>query len=148
MVRFGVPAARVFSLYVVQAGSARAAGSGRACPTAFNRAGEKPQATGESCPGCQMGLVPNVRAGSLSPSSGRKVKGTRSGAGGWERWSGGLRLVVRGVMPAGGAGSNGGIPAGAVDDQAVDPAQQGGGAGDAGPGAPGAGRGLRRRALL
>jgi hypothetical protein len=31
-VRSGVPATRVFSLHVVQAGSALAAGGGRACP--------------------------------------------------------------------------------------------------------------------
>jgi hypothetical protein len=36
---------------------------------------------GESCPGFGPRLVLNVKAGSLSPSSGRKVKGTRSTGG-------------------------------------------------------------------
>jgi hypothetical protein len=73
--RFGVPATRVFSLHVVQAGSARAAEAAGPAPTAFNRAGEKHRRPGESCPGFGPRLVLNVKAGSLSPTSGRKVKG-------------------------------------------------------------------------
>jgi hypothetical protein len=61
-----VPVARVFSLHVVQAGSACPAGRA-ACPAAFNRAGEKVRVTGEGCPGCITGLVPDGQAGSPSP---------------------------------------------------------------------------------
>ena len=78
-----VPATRVFSLHVVQAGSARAAGGGRACPTAFNRAGEKLRATGGELPRVWAEADPQREGGLALPlSSERKVKGTRNGAGG------------------------------------------------------------------
>ena len=79
--RLRVPVTRVFSPYVVQAGSAGPGGAGRPAPTAFNRAGEKLRATGESCPGLAARLILNEMAGSLSPSAGRKVLGTLTGAG-------------------------------------------------------------------
>ncbi|HEX3310037.1 MAG TPA: hypothetical protein VHS32_27610, partial [Streptosporangiaceae bacterium] len=103
--RFRVPVTRVFSLHVVQAGSARgppdAAGP---APTAFNRAGEKLRATGGELPRVSYGVVPDAGTGSLSPSPGRKVKGTRSGAGEVKRWSGRLRGAARGVLAGGLAG--------------------------------------------
>ena len=101
---------------------------------------------GESCPGCQAGLVPDGNAGSLPSSSGEESVRAPVPDGGEKRWSGSLRLDLRGIVPAGGTGGAAGIPAGLVDDHAVDPAQQGGGARDAGLGAPGACRGLRSRA--
>ena len=74
---------RVFSLYVVQAGSARGRGRRPGLPrqrsTELVRSSGRP---GESCPGFGPRLILNVKAGSLSPSSGREVKGTRSDAGG------------------------------------------------------------------
>jgi hypothetical protein len=79
---FGVPATRVFSLHVVQAGSAGRGEAAGPAPTAFNRAGEKLRATGGELPRVSYGVVPDAGTGSLSPSSGRKVKGTRSGTGG------------------------------------------------------------------
>ena len=80
-----VPVTRVFSLYVVQAGSAcprMRAGMPRQRSTELVRSSGRP---GESCPGFPAGLVPDVLAGSLSPSCGRKVLGTRGGCG----WDGG-----------------------------------------------------------
>ena len=50
-----------------------AAWRGRLAPTAFNRAGEKLQATGGELPRVSYGVVPDAGTGSLSPSSGRKV---------------------------------------------------------------------------
>ena len=50
-----------------------AARAGRPAPTAFNRAGEKLQATGGELPRVSHGVVPDAGTGSLSPSSGRKV---------------------------------------------------------------------------
>jgi hypothetical protein len=75
-----VPVTRVFSLYVVQAGSALPAGAGlpRQRSTELVRSSGRP---GESCPGFPAGLVPDDSAGSLSPSCGRKVLGTRGGCG-------------------------------------------------------------------
>src|SRR5580700_3859683 len=76
-----VPVTRAFSLYVVQAGSALArvgAGLPRQRSTELVRSSGRP---GESCPGFPAGLVPDAEAGSLSPSSGRKVWGTRGGCG-------------------------------------------------------------------
>jgi hypothetical protein len=71
-----VPAARVFSLYVVQAGSAgpRVARPGPA-PTAFNRAGEKLRATGGELPGVSDGVGPLRADGLALPLIGRKVFG-------------------------------------------------------------------------
>ena len=69
----GPPVTWVFSLYVVQAGSACRGVAGRPAPTAFNRAGEKLQATGGELPRVSYGVVPDAGTGSLSPSSGRKV---------------------------------------------------------------------------
>jgi hypothetical protein len=60
----------VFSLYVVQAGSAARRVWGGPAPAAFNRAGEKARAGGDSCPGFTTGLVPDEFAGSLSPVRG------------------------------------------------------------------------------
>ena len=50
-----------------------AARAGRPAPTAFNRAGEKLQATGGELPRVSHGVIPDAGTGSLSPSSGRKV---------------------------------------------------------------------------
>ena len=50
-----------------------AARAGRPAPTAFNRAGEKLQATGGELPRVSYGVIPDAGTGSLSPSSGRKV---------------------------------------------------------------------------
>ena len=50
-----------------------AARAGGRAPTAFNRAGEKLQATGGELPRVSHGVVPDAGTGSLSPSSGRKV---------------------------------------------------------------------------
>ena len=63
------------------------------------------------------------------------------------RWSGGLRWAAGGVLAGGVAGGDCGVPAGAVDDHGVDPAQQRGGARDAGLGAPRPGGGGRRTGL-
>ena len=77
----------------------------------------------------------------------------RPGSGEQERRLRGQRVQQRGqrgVVVAEeliGAGGDGRIPAGVADDHAVDPAQQRSGTRDAGLGAPGAGRCLRRRAL-
>ena len=59
------------------------AACGQACPTAFNRAGEKAGA-GDSCPGLSAGLVPDGGTGSLSHSShlGGKGLGNPFGYGG------------------------------------------------------------------
>jgi len=76
-----VPVTRVFSLYVVQAGSAcprMRAGMPRQRSTELVRSSGRP---GESCPGFPAGLIPGDLAGSLSPSCGRKVLGTRGGCG-------------------------------------------------------------------
>jgi transposase len=78
------------------------------------------------------------------PLLGRKVWAARLGAG--KRWSGCLRLVSEGVLADAGRGR--GILAGAVDDHGVDPAQQRGGARDAGGGVPRPGCGGRRRGRL
>jgi hypothetical protein len=67
----------VFSLYVVQAGSAARRVWGGPAPAAFNRAGEKARAGGDSCPGFTTGLVPDELAGSLSPSPGGRPRGPR-----------------------------------------------------------------------
>ena len=146
--RSGRPSPGVFSLHVVQAGSACPHDAGRPAPTAFNRAGEKLRAAGGELPRVSSGVVPDGHAGSLSPLIGGGRSRAPVQGGGKKRWSGSLRLVLPGVVAAGGTGGDGGIPAGAVDDHAVDPAQQGGGARNAGLGAPGAGRGLCRCALL
>src|SRR5689334_1556763 len=64
----GAPVTWVFSLYVVQAGSAcPRVRAGRPAPTAFNRAGEKLQATGGELPRVSHGVVPDAGTGSLSP---------------------------------------------------------------------------------
>src|SRR5580704_13775896 len=141
------PVTRVFSLYVVQAGSACPRDAGRPAPTAFNRAGEKLRATGGELPRVSGGAGPRRKCGLALPLIGEEGLGAPV-QGGMKCWSGSLRLVLRGFAPDGGTGGGGGIPAGVVDDYAVDPAQQGGGARDAGLGAPGAGRGLRRCGLL
>ena len=67
MARSGAPIARVFSLYVVQAGLACPRGAGRLAPAAFNRAGEKLRAAGGELPGVVSGVVPDGYAGSFSP---------------------------------------------------------------------------------
>jgi hypothetical protein len=63
-------------------------------PTAFNRAGEKLRAAGESCPGSETGLVPYGRAGSLSPHRGGRSRAPAAvradgcagqAASGWQR---------------------------------------------------------------
>ena len=98
--RSRVPVTRVFSLYVVQAGSACPrvrAGLPRQRSTGLVRSSGRP---GESCPGLSAGWSSTADAGSLSPSSGRKVSGTRGGCGRTKRWSGGLRLAARGVLAA------------------------------------------------
>ena len=69
------PVTRVFSLYVVQAGSARPHEAGRPAPTAFNQAGEKLRAAGRELPRVSSGAVPDARTGSLSPSSGEEGLG-------------------------------------------------------------------------
>ena len=136
----GTPVTWVFSLDVVQPGSACPRGAGRPAPTAFNRAGEKLRATGGELPRVTGGVGPRRRDGLALPLIREEGLGRVAGAG-WKRWSGGLRRA------AGGAGGGGGIPAGVVDDQEVDPAQQGGSARDAGLGALRAGRGGRRADL-
>ena len=79
---FGVPATRVFSLHVVQAGSARAAEAAGPAPTAFNRAGEKLRATGGELPRVWAEAGPQREGGLALPLIGKEVKGTRSDAGG------------------------------------------------------------------
>ena len=71
--RFRLPVTWVFSLYVVQAGSACQGDPGGPAPTAFNRAGEKLQATGGGLPGVSDGVGPRRRDGLALPSSGRVV---------------------------------------------------------------------------
>ena len=61
------PVTRVFSLHVVQAGSACPHDAGRPAPTAFNRAGEKLRAAGGELPRVSSGVVPDGQTGSLSP---------------------------------------------------------------------------------
>ena len=123
--RFRRSSARVFSPYVVQAGSARPRGAGGPAPTAFNRAGEKVRATRGRLPRVSCEVGPRRVCGLAVPSSGRRSE-CRRGVQAVKRSSGGLRWA------AGGAGGDGGVPAGAVDDHGVDPAQQRGGAGDPG----------------
>ena len=96
--RLRVPVIRVFSLYVVQAGSAAREvreGLPRQRSTGLVRSSGRP---GESCPGLAARLILNEMAGSLSPSSG-----------GWSRapwrvrdklWSGCLRLVTENMPGA------------------------------------------------
>ena len=132
----GSPVTRVFSLYVVQAGSALPAGAGRPAPTAFNRAGEKLRAARGELPRVSDEVVLDAGGGLALPLIGEEGLGRRAGAVG----SAG-QAASAGRRAAGGAGGDGGIPAGAVDDHGVDPAQQRGGARDAGLGAPRAGRG-------
>ena len=70
-----VPVTRVFSPYVVQAGWARPrvrAGLLLQRSTGLVRRSGRP---GESCPGCQAGLVPDGSAGSLSPLIGEEGLG-------------------------------------------------------------------------
>jgi hypothetical protein len=88
-------------------GLGRPAGCGQACPTAFNRAGEKLRATGESCPGLAARLILNEMAGSPSPHRGDGRGhldgcGTSSGqaASGWSR-----RTCREPAAPAAMAGS-------------------------------------------
>ena len=120
---------------------------GRAGP-ASRRAGRRSGRAGE---GTRMIIMPS-RASPLAPSSQRvpPTLGTRQAhcRSSEAMQTFGTPQVLRGFTPDGGTGGGGGIPAGVVDDHAVDPAQQGGGARDAGLGTPGAGRGLRRCGLL
>ena len=130
----GPPVTWVFSLYVVQAGSACRGVAGRPAPTAFNRAGEKLQATGEELQGVVRG-GPRHRDGLALPLVREEgLQGADAGSRRY-RWSGSLRRAG-GVLAGGLAGGDGSIPAGAVDDHGVHPAQQRGGAGDTGLGAP------------
>ena len=93
--RFRVPATWVFSLHVVQAGSARGRGRRPGLPrqrsTELVRSSRRP---GESCPGFLTGLVPDGLAGSLSPSSGGRSRAPAAvradgsagqAASGWQR---------------------------------------------------------------
>jgi len=83
---------------------------------------------GESCPRCPMGRSPTPgRARSPPHRGGRSGHPWRVRDG--KGWSGRLRLVAGIVLAAGG---DGGIPAGAVDDHGVEPAQQRGRARHAG----------------
>jgi hypothetical protein len=75
-----VPATRVFSLHVVQAGSAWAAEAAGPAPTAFNRAGEKLRATGGELPRVWAEAGPQREGGLALPSPGRKVKGAPAAA--------------------------------------------------------------------
>ena len=93
--RFRVPATWIFSLHVVQAGSARGRGRRPGLPrqrsTELVRSSRRP---GESCPGFLTGLVPDGLAGSLSPSSGGRSRAPAAvradgsagqAASGWQR---------------------------------------------------------------
>ena len=73
--RLRVPVTRVFSLYVVQAGSARPRGAGRPAPTAFNRAGEKVRATGGELLRVSDGVGPQRRDGLALPLIGEEGLG-------------------------------------------------------------------------
>jgi hypothetical protein len=75
--RLRVPVTRVFSLYVVQAGSACPRGAGGPAPTAFNRAGEKLQATGGELPRVWHGVGPRRRDGLALPLIGEEGLGHR-----------------------------------------------------------------------
>jgi hypothetical protein len=118
-------------------------GAGRPAPTAFNRAGEKLQATGGELPRVSDGVGPLRRDGLALPLIGEKVSGTCGGCG-WKRWSSGLRRTAGQVLVAGGGS---GIPASVVDHHGVDPAQQRGGARDPGLGPPRPGFRGRRAGL-
>ena len=91
--RLRAPVTRVFSRYVVQAGSAcrtGAAGLPRQRSTGLVRSSGRP---GDSCPGFAARLVLNVAAGSLSPllgeeglgASGRVRECAGQAASGWLR---------------------------------------------------------------
>jgi hypothetical protein len=128
-----VPVTWVFSLYVVQAGSAWP-GMGRAGlllqrSTGLVRSSRRP---GGELPRVSDGVGPLRRDGLALPLIGEKVSGTCGGCG-WKRWSSGLRLTAGEVLVAGGGS---GIPASVVDHHGVDPAQQRGGARDPGLGPP------------
>ena len=104
--RVRVPVTRVFSLYVVQAGSACLRGAGRPAPTAFNRAGEKLRAAGGELPGVSSEADPQRDGGLALPLSGEEGRGHLDGCG-TKRWSGCLRLVTESMLggPAATAGS-------------------------------------------
>jgi hypothetical protein len=70
-----VPATRVFSLHVVQAGSARAAEAAGPAPTAFNRAGEKLRATGGELPRVWAEAGPQREGGLALPLIGEEGQG-------------------------------------------------------------------------
>ena len=81
--RGAVPGARDPGLLALRSASglglpAVRAGLPRQRSTELVRSSGRP---GESCPGFPAGLVPDDLAGSLSPSCGRKVLGTRGGCG-------------------------------------------------------------------
>jgi hypothetical protein len=123
-----------------------AAKAGRPAPTAFNRAGEKLQATrGRAAQGVVRGWSPTpgrARSPPFVREEGlRAPMLDRGGVWPWVRQPppGGGRAGRRGL-----AGGDGGVPAGAVDDHAVDPAQQRGSAGDPCLGAARPGCGGRR----
>ena len=83
-----VPFTRVFSLYVVQAGSARPRGAGGPAPTACNRAGEKAGWPGAAAQGCRRG-GPQRWGGLAAPARGDGSGGPVAGMGA-SCWSGGL----------------------------------------------------------
>src|SRR5580658_6241340 len=97
-----VPVTWVFSLYVVQAGSACLRGcAGRPAPTAFNRAGEKLQATGGKLPRVSGGVGPRRPGGlALPPHRGGRSRAPR------QRVRAGWGALVR-LPLAGGAGRGG-----------------------------------------
>jgi hypothetical protein len=68
-----VPVTWVFSLYVVQAGSARRWDLGGLPRQRSTGLGEKPQATGGGLPWVSDGVGPRRLGGLALPSSGRKV---------------------------------------------------------------------------
>ena len=70
-----VPATRVFSLHVVQAGSARAAEAAGPAPTAFNRAGEKLRATWGELPRVWAEAGPQREGGLALPLIGEEGQG-------------------------------------------------------------------------
>ena len=69
------PVTRVFSLYVALAGSAWPRGAGRPAPAAFNRAGEKLQATGGELPRVWAEAGPQREDGLALPLIGEEGQG-------------------------------------------------------------------------
>ena len=130
------PVTRVFSPYVVQAGSARPrvrAGLPRQRSTGLVRRSGRP---GDGCPGLSARLVLGAGAGSPSPHRGEGL-GCRAGAGGEAL----VRVASAGQLaaPEAMAGSQP-VPWTTMES---DPARRRGGARDPGLRAPRAGRGRR-----